>query len=111
MTPNDRVPPGTKGKRGRTIRLATGWALTVGGLVLGPVPILPGFVLLLPGIAILCAESRWLRSLIRRYRERRYMKDALREAARVGIKINLDHDPEVDGEEDEPRGPGKGSTG
>lgn len=111
MTSSNTVPPGTKGKRGRTIRLATGWALTVGGLVLGPVPLLPGFVLLLPGIAILCAESRWMRSLIRRYRERRYMKQALREAERVGIKIDLDHDPEVDGDEDETRGPGKGSRG
>jgi uncharacterized protein (DUF58 family) len=93
------------------MRLATGWALTVGGVVLGPVPVLPGFVLLIPGIAILCAESRWLRSLLRRYRERRYLKRALREAERVGVRIDLEHDPEVDGEEPVRRDPGTGTGG
>lgn len=111
MIPHNTSPGGTKGRRGRLFRLVTGWVLTIGGLVLGPVPILPGMVLLVPGIAILCAESRWLRSLLRRYRERRYLKQALREAERVGLKINLDHDPEIDGEEADPPGPGKGSAG
>lgn len=111
MTPNGKSPGGTRGRRARLIRLATGWALTIGGAVLGPLPILPGGFLLIPGIAILCAESRWLRSLLRRYRERRYLKRALREAERVGLKINLDHDPEIDGEEGDPPGPGKGSAG
>ena len=97
-------------RRGRVIRLATGWGLTLAGLILGPIPILPGFVLLLPGIAILCAESRFLRSLMRRYREQRIMKQALREAERVGIRINLDHDPEVDGEERATGDPGKGTA-
>jgi len=95
-------------RRGRTIRLATGWGLTLAGIILGPIPVLPGFVLLVPGIAILCAESRFLRSLMRRHREQRIMKQALREAERVGIRINLDHDPEVDGEERAPLDPGKG---
>jgi uncharacterized protein (DUF58 family) len=97
-------------RRGRVVRLATGWGLTLGGLILGPIPVLPGFVLLVPGIAILCAESRFLRSLMRRYREQRIMKQALREAERVGIRINLDHDPEVDGEERPPGDPGKGTA-
>lgn len=89
-------------RRGRLLRLTLGWLLTLAGAILGPVPILPGAVLLLPGIAILCAESRWIRSLLRRYRERRLLKRALREAERVGLRINLDHDPEVDGEEPPP---------
>lgn len=104
-------PRGSKGKRGRQIRLATGWALTLGGVVLGFVPVLQGWMLLIPGIAILSAESRWFRSILRRHRERRYMKQALREAERVGLKINLDHDPDVDGEEAGPGDPGRGSAG
>jgi uncharacterized protein (DUF58 family) len=79
------------------MRLSLGWLLTVAGAILGPVPVLPGAVLLIPGIAILCAESRWVRSVLRRYRQQVLMKRALREAERLGIKINLDHDPEVDG--------------
>jgi len=69
----------------------------VAGIILGPVPMLPGVVLLVPGIAILAAESRWIRAILRRYREKRLMRQALREAERVGLTINLDHDPEVDG--------------
>jgi len=92
------------------IRLATGWGLTLAGIILGPIPVLPGFVLLIPGIAILCAESRLLRALMRRYREQRIMKQALREAHRVGIRINLDHDPDVDGEEGAPVDPEKGNA-
>ena len=97
-------------RRGRFLRLTLGWGLTIAGAILGPVPVLPGAVLLIPGIAILCAESRLVRSVLRRYRERRLLKKALREAERVGLKINLDHDPEVDGEEP-PRGPGTDSRG
>jgi uncharacterized protein (DUF58 family) len=100
----------SRSRRGRIIRLATGWVLTIAGLVLGPFPILPGGFLIIPGIAILCAESRWVRALIRRYREKRLMKRALREAEKVGLKINLEHDPEVDGEETLPRDRGTGST-
>jgi uncharacterized protein (DUF58 family) len=97
------------GRRGHWLRLAAGWILTVSGAILGPVPILPGAVLMVPGIAILCAESRWIRSLLRRHREQRLMKKALREAERVGIRINLDHDPDVDGEEHFP-GPPTGTN-
>ena len=97
--PSGPVAPVRRSKRGRLIRLCTGWALTVAGAILGPVPMLPGFVLLLPGIAILAAESRWIRALLRRYREKRLMRQAFREAERVGLKINLEHDPEVDGAE------------
>ena len=45
-----------KGTVGRALRLAAGWALTIAGLILIPVPIVPGFVLLIPGLALLCAE-------------------------------------------------------
>ena len=94
-------------RRGRLIRLSTGWALTVAGIILGPVPMLPGVVLLVPGLAILAGESRWIRALLRRYREKRLMRQAFREAERVGLKINLDHDPEVDGVDPaSPPGPG-----
>jgi uncharacterized protein (DUF58 family) len=104
------VEPAARGsRRGRWIRLATGWVLTIAGVILGPVPVLPGVVLLVPGIAILCAESRWIRSVLRRYREQRLMKKALKEAARVGITINLEHDPEVDGDDHRPQGPPTGT--
>jgi hypothetical protein len=82
----------------------------VAGIILWLVPMVPGVVLLIPGIAILAAESRWIRALLRRYREKRLMRLALREAERVGLKINLDHDPEVDGvDPTTPPGPGTGS--
>ena len=96
-------------KRGRKWRLLTGWVLTIAGIILGPVPVLPGVVFLVPGIAILCAESRWIRNLLRRYRERRILRKALREAERVGIKINLEHDPEIDGEREDPPGSATGN--
>jgi len=102
--------PARRGRRGRLIRLLAGWALTCAGVILWLVPMLPGFFLLIPGIAILAAESRWIRALMRRHRERRLMRQALREAERVGLKINLDHDPDVDGVDPAPpSGPGKGS--
>jgi uncharacterized protein (DUF58 family) len=104
--------PARRGRRGRLVRLSAGWALTVAGVILGPVPVLPGVVLLVPGLAILVAESRWIRALLRRHRERKLMRQALREAERVGLKINLDHDPEVDGADPSaPRGPGTGTEG
>ncbi len=83
-------------KPGRFVRLATGWALTIAGLILGPVPIVPGFVLLIPGLALLCAESRWLRALLRRHREKRLFRRAMREAERVGIMIDLENEPGVE---------------
>lgn len=82
---------------GRIWRLAAGWGLTIGGLILGPVPILPGFVLLLPGLALLCAESRWLRALLRRHREKRLLRHAMRAAQQAGITIDLDSDAEGGG--------------
>ena len=103
--PTTPAPPP---RRQRWVRLTIGWALTVAGLILALLPIVPGFFLLIPGIAILAAESRWIRSLLRRYREKKLMRDALREAERVGLKINLDHYPEVDGAADPiPPDPGK----
>ena len=93
---------------GRALRLATGWALTVAGLILGPVPIVPGFVLLLPGLALLCAESRWLRALLRRHRERLLLRRAMREMERIGLKIDLEAESE---ESPAPRDPGTDSRG
>jgi UPF0716 family protein affecting phage T7 exclusion len=77
---------------GRIIRLTLAWLLIIGGIILMPTPILPGFVLLLPGLALLAAESRWFRRLLRRWREQRLVRRAIREAERAGIKIDLDSD-------------------
>lgn len=85
-------------------RLAIGWGLTIAGAILGPVPIVPGALLLIPGLAILGAESRWIRTLLRRHREKRLLRRALSEAERVGLRINLDHDPDVDGDPPAPPG-------
>jgi hypothetical protein len=86
------------GKRrvGRILRLTFGWMLVVAGLILGPVPVFPGFVLFLPGLTLLCAESRWLRRQLRRLREKRLMRRAMREAERIGLKIDLDSDADGD---------------
>ena len=91
MSPVSGPEPGRPPKRvGRIVRLATGWTMTVAGLILGPIPILPGFVLLVPGIALLASESRFLRRQLRSLREWRLMRRALREAERAGLKIDLD---------------------
>lgn len=105
-------PQATKARAGRIARLATGWTLTLAGLVLVPVPILPGFVLLVPGLALLAAESRLIRSFLRRHRERRLMRRAMREAERVGVRLDLGPDSEDDGPRTPPPpGGGTGSAG
>jgi UPF0716 family protein affecting phage T7 exclusion len=99
----ERQPPRTRSAR--LARLTLGWAMTIGGLILGPVPIVPGFVLLIPGLALLAAESRFIRGQLRRLREKRLMRRAMREAERVGIRIDLGQD----GDEDDPPPPGPGT--
>ena len=94
-------------RAGRIIRLATGWVLVAGGIILGPVPILPGFALLLPGLALLATESRFMRGWLRSLRQKRLMRRAMREAERVGFKFDLGQDGE--GDEADPPDHGKGS--
>ena len=101
----DRPPARTRAVR--FARLTLGWTMTIGGLILGPVPIVPGFILLIPGVALLAAESRFIRRQLRRLRERRLMRRAMREAERVGITIDLGQDGEEDGPP--PRDPGTGN--
>jgi len=85
-----------KGTVGRALRLAAGWALTIAGLILIPVPIVPGFVLLIPGLALLCAESRFIRRGLRRLREHWLLRRAMREAEKAGLRIDADPDEEQD---------------
>lgn len=89
------MKPGRR-KKGSLFRLISGWLLLVAGLILS-IPFVPGpgFVLVFGGIALLSSESRAVRNLIRRHREQRLIKRALREAERVGLKINLDADLDV----------------
>jgi hypothetical protein len=82
---------------GRLIRLAAGWTLTLFGLLLMVTPG-PGLLFFLPGLALLSAESRMVRRFIRRWREQHLVRRALREAERVGLRI----DPGPDDEEHEP---------
>jgi uncharacterized protein (DUF58 family) len=97
------VKPGRR-KKGSLFRLISGWVLLVAGLILS-IPFVPGpgFVLVFGGIALLSSESRKVRNLIRRHSEKRLIKRALREAERVGLKINLDADLDV-GDEGEVEG-------
>jgi hypothetical protein len=81
----------------RLVRLGTGWFLTIVGLALLFLPG-PGILFLLPGLTLLSAESLWVRRLLRRMREQRHVRRAMREAERVGFKI----DPGPD--EDQPGG-------
>lgn len=87
------------GKRavGRIIRLTLGWILMVAGLILGPVPVFPGFLLFLPGLTLVAAETKWIRRLLRRLRERRLIRRAMREAEKVGVNFHLDKDDEPAG--------------
>ncbi len=95
-----------KKKVGRILRLTSGWVLTVSGIIM-MVPLVPGpgILLLLPGITLLSAESRWVRNRLRQLREWRLMRRAMREAERVGVKFNLDseEEPENDGPPSRPR--------
>ena len=95
--------PSRRRKKGSLFRLIGGWVLLVVGLILS-IPLVPGpgFLFVFGGIALLSSESRLIRNLIRRHRDKRLIKRALREAERVGLKINLDADLDVADEESEP---------
>jgi len=86
-----------KKKAWRVVRLAVGWTLTVVGLVLLFLPG-PGILFFLPGLTLLSAESRWVRRLLRRLREKRLIRRAMSEAEKAGIKFDLgpDDDPPID---------------
>ena len=98
----DRRPPRTRAVR--LARLILGWLMTIAGLLLGPVPIVPGFVLLVPGLALLATESRFIRGHLRRLREKRLMRRAMRNAERAGFRLDLGQD----GDEEEPPPPDPG---
>lgn len=104
-------PDAPRSRAGRIARLVTGWALTVTGLILIPVPVIPGFILLVPGITLLAAESRVIRSFLRRHRERRLMRRAMREAERVGVRFDLGPDSDADERTPPPPGGATGSGG
>ena len=93
-------------RKGSLFRLISGWVLLVAGLFLS-IPLVPGpgFILVFGGIALLSSESRMIRNLIRRHREKRLIKRALREAERVGLKINLDADLDVSDDREAGDGP------
>ncbi len=97
-----RPARGRPPRRGRAglLRLTFGWILTVGGLLLAlPFVPGPGFLFLLGGLGLLSSESRAVRRLLRRLREWRLMRRALKEAERAGVRIDLDDDEETDDEE------------
>lgn len=93
-------PAGRRG-RGSLVRLVLGWVMMVVGLILS-VPFVPGpgFIFLLGGLGLLSSESRTIRRLLRRLREWRLMRRAMREAERAGVRLDLD-----DEEQDGPPGP------
>jgi hypothetical protein len=51
-------------------RLALGWLLVIAGAITVPTPLPIGYVLILIGLSILVHESRFVRTRIRRLRER-----------------------------------------
>jgi len=66
----------------RTLYMALGWIFTVAGIVLMVLPVVPGFFLIFPGLALIAVHSRWtaealdrlecrLRSVVMRVRKRR----------------------------------------
>ena len=95
------APKGRGGRFGRAFRLTIGWILTVAGLILS-VPLIPGpgFLFFLSGVALLSTESRWMRRTLRRFRERRLVRRAMREAERVGFKIDPGPGPDPEDETD-----------
>ncbi|MEE9292675.1 MAG: PGPGW domain-containing protein [Acidobacteriota bacterium] len=87
--------------KGSLLRLIFGWVLLVIGLILA-IPFVPGpgFIFVLGGLGLLSSESRAIRRLLRRLREWRLLRRAMREAERVGVRLDLDDD-----EQDERPGP------
>lgn len=77
----------------RLVRLGGGWLLTLFGVVLLFLPG-PGILFLLPGLTLLSAESRWVRRMLRRAREQRHVRRAMREAEKAGFKIDPGPDDE-----------------
>ena len=77
----------------RLVRLATGWLMTIVGLALLVLPG-PGILFLLPGLTLLSAESQWVRRQLRRAREYRHVRRAMREAEKAGFKIDPGPDDE-----------------
>ena len=78
------------------VRLGVGWLLTVIGILLLILPG-PGILFLIPGLTLLSAESLWVRRFLRRLREKRLVRQAMRQAEKAGIKINLDTDDDPGG--------------
>jgi len=85
----------------RLVRLGTGWFLTLVGVVLVFLPG-PGILFLLPGLTLLSAESRWVRQLLRRAREYRHVRRAMRSAEKAGFKIDPGPDDEPPGASGQP---------
>ncbi len=98
----DHRSTGRRGK-GSLLRLIFGWVLLVIGLILA-IPFVPGpgFIFVLGGLGLLSSESRAIRRLLRRLREWRLLRRAMREAERAGVRLDLDVDDE---EQDEHPGP------
>lgn len=66
-------PRGLRRPRGRFARiglLTLGWALVSLGVVGGLLPGIQGWVVGVPGFAILYLESRWVQRTIRRWRQK-----------------------------------------
>jgi len=87
----------------RFIRLGIGWLLTVIGLALLVLPG-PGLLFLLPGLTLLSAESLWVRGVLRRLRQRRLIRRAIREAEKAGIRIDLGREDDEPSEDSKPAG-------
>jgi hypothetical protein len=54
----------------RSALFALGWVLVLGGFVGLFLPVVPGAVLILAGVAVLSPESRWLRRVLEKCRMR-----------------------------------------
>src|SRR5215831_10844456 len=54
----------------RAALIALGWILVLAGIVALPLPVVPGAVLLLAGVAVLRSQSRWLARALDKWRVR-----------------------------------------
>src|SRR5262245_43246606 len=93
----------------RLVRLGTGWVMTLIGFAFVFLPG-PGLIILLPGLTLLSAESRWVRRQLRRAREYRHVRRAMRQAEKAGFKIDPGPDDEPPASSGAPPGAG-GSPG
>lgn len=68
----------------RAALIALGWILVLAGIVALPLPVVPGALLLLAGVAVLRSQSRWLARALDKWRVRFPLRNHFLGWVRIG---------------------------